>query len=67
MKLLCDCGFRHEVAPPVQDLIAGPGPHIKVTVEGRTWHVPRLWIAVHGLKGRELAELAVRHGWEPAP
>jgi len=33
------------------------GTYVKVTVEGRSWMVPRHYIALHGLKAVELPTL----------
>ncbi len=60
----CPCGRTHEVSAHVAALIRDLGPDQPVTVLGAgTWAVPRVWIAVHGLKANELPALAGLHGW----
>ena len=61
----CHCGQPLHYADPwarayVESLIAHLGPNIPVTVEGRTWAVPRHYIALHGLMGAEVAHLGFR-------
>lgn len=70
----CPCGSVHEF-PAVRRTIRGemePGvlarllarrPHVKATIPGGTWRVPRIWVAAHGLKADELPALAERYGW----
>lgn len=56
---LCFCGKPLHYSDPrnqalVQMLIDTVGPRLKVTVSGRTWLVPRHYIALHGIKAAEL-------------
>lgn len=56
---MCPCGRplhynNSETQATVELLIAALGPTIRVTVGGRTWAVPRHYIALHGLKAVEL-------------
>lgn len=58
----CHCGrplhySSPEIRADVERLIAELGPLINVTVGGRTWRVPRHYIALHGLLGAEVATL----------
>lgn len=48
----------------VSDLVDALGPDIEVVSEGRTWMVPRHYIALHGLKTGELPRSGFRlkHG-----
>ena len=50
----CACGrYLHYVDTGmrkyVEEQIANLGPNVKVTIEGRSWMVPRHYIALHGL------------------
>lgn len=56
---LCHCGLRLHYKDPVmrffvERLILLHGPMVRVTVEDRTWLVPRHYIALHGLKAQEI-------------
>jgi hypothetical protein len=58
----CPCGkplhySNPEVQAIVERLIAEHGESLLVTVGERSWMVPRHYIALHGLKAAELAEL----------
>lgn len=58
----CPCGRplhygSEQAQQAVEDIIAAKGPLIRVTVGGRTWTVPRHYIALHGLRGDEVASL----------
>lgn len=55
---LCACGrplhyTSDDVRGAVEALISLLGPNIRVVVAGRTYLVPRHYIALHGLKGWE--------------
>jgi hypothetical protein len=59
---LCHCGqplhyTSQRVAAWVGEEIRLLGPTVIVTVGGRSWRVPRHYIALHGLKGRDVAGL----------
>lgn len=59
---LCHCGKPlHYTDPLVADftrgLIAENGPTVKISVGGRVWEVQRHYIALHGIKAAELADL----------
>jgi len=59
---LCHCGrplhYNNPIAQAlVERLIKELGPLVSVTVEGRTWRVPRHYIALHGLRGSDVATL----------
>ena len=64
----CPCGTPHELTPVVAraygELTAGLSPTVAVTTPDGTFRVPRIFIAVHGLKADELPALAARYGWE---
>ena len=56
---MCACGKPlHYIDPVVQELVQNlvdkQGEDIRVTANGRTWLVPRHFIALHGIKAREL-------------
>jgi hypothetical protein len=58
----CHCGLPlHYSDPDVRDAvercIQEKGEFVTVTVCGRSWRVPRHYIALHGLKGAEVASL----------
>jgi hypothetical protein len=66
---LCPCGRPLHYANPiartmVEGVIAGLGPTVDVLVGERGWKVPRHYIALHGVHGRDLPALAEQHGWE---
>lgn len=48
----------------VEEQISRNGKTVPITVEGRTWNVPRHFIALHGLVAAELPELAVKYKFE---
>ena len=59
---LCFCGKPLHYSDPkyqrmTEELIADKGEDVVVSVDGRSWNVPRHYIALHGLKGREVASL----------
>lgn len=58
----CHCGEKLHYSNPddeadMKRIIAKRGEFITVTVNGRSWKVPRHYIALHGLKGYELPAL----------
>jgi hypothetical protein len=66
---MCACGKPlHYTTPHIQELVerlvADSGECVKVTVLGRTFLVPRHFIALHSLKGSDLPKLAVQYGFE---
>ena len=66
---LCPCGkplhyTDNGIQKWVEEMIAEHGPTTNVTVEGRTWKVPRHYIALHGLMAFDLPNLAKTHDWE---
>ncbi len=65
----CPCGDAHEPSAVVRDyvtrIIRERGRDVMVASPSGTWRVPRIYIAVHGLKADELPELAERYGFEP--
>lgn len=70
--LIAELGLCVRVTVPVEVPPIPPGSILgimavrtdELAVPARTWRVPRVWIAMHGLKARELPELAERHGWD---
>ena len=59
---MCHCGRPLHYADPVIEsmvryLISQLGEYIEMTVAGHTWLVQRHYIALHGVKGSELASL----------
>jgi hypothetical protein len=64
----CPCGEAHrfsteKIANSLRYFIKTLGPAVEVSMNGRCWKVPRLYIAAHGLKGSEIEPLAERYGW----
>lgn len=64
----CDCGeplhyLDLRAQRRVTALVAELGPTITVSVNGRSWAVPRHYIALHGLAAAELPVLAARFRW----
>ena len=56
---MCACGKPLHYSDPflqrmVQNLIDDLGENIQITVEGRTWLIPRHYLALHGLKAHEI-------------
>lgn len=69
MTLRCDCGLplhytNPEIRRQMERMVEQFGPCIEVTVAGRSWMVSRHYIALHGISGSELPELARKFGWE---
>lgn len=65
---LCGCGEPLHYPNPeaerlVRDLVAKHGVTVAVTTGDRAWHVPRHYIALHGLRAEELPDLAARYDW----
>ena len=50
----------------VQRAVERFGPTVSVATPAGTWHVPRHFYALHGVKIAELSRLACRHGWAKA-
>jgi hypothetical protein len=62
---MCHCGLPLHYASPINKefvdrLIATLGPEVRVTRDGRSWMVPRHYIALHGLAARDLPNLGFR-------
>jgi hypothetical protein len=58
----CHCGLPLHYSDPeterlVRRLIAERGEMLTITVEGRSWLVPRHYLALHGVKAWELPTL----------
>jgi hypothetical protein len=64
----CSCGDIHELPAEAREFwglfFDGLPPRVPVTAPGGTWLVPRIYIAVHGLKADDLPQLAAAHRWE---
>lgn len=68
----CPCGkpwhledWSPDVRAAVEALIARHGEAVRVTIEGRSWWVPRRCIAYHGITGQQL--LSGTSGFEERP
>jgi hypothetical protein len=60
--ILCHCGSplhytQQGLENYIQAMVDELGEMIRVTVDGRTWLVPRHYIALHGLRASEIATL----------
>jgi hypothetical protein len=66
----CPCGVVHEMAAEKKirfdQVTYGKDLALPVTISSGTWLVPRIYIACHGIKASELAEVAARYGFEQA-
>jgi hypothetical protein len=67
----CPCGEVHELSAAVraayEKATTGLPSSVPVETPAGTWLVPRIYIAVHGLKADELPALARRHGFAEHP
>jgi hypothetical protein len=68
--LACPCGADHSGSPgyaAVANLVFSLGEMIEVVVADCfadvRFRVPRIYIAMHGLRGSELVALAEQYGW----
>jgi hypothetical protein len=62
----CVCGDDHTGSfhwPVIKDIVNEYGETVSITLAGCTYTVPRVWIAMHGLKASELSDLAKKYGW----
>ena len=67
----CPCGRGLHYTNPAQQhavekLVDMYGTTVKVRTPDGAWHVPRHYIALHGLTATELPSLADRYGWSRA-
>jgi hypothetical protein len=67
----CPCGKRLHYSDPVieftiHELVARLGPTVPISANGRTYRVPRHYVALHGVKASDLPELAARYHFEEA-
>lgn len=65
--LACPCGQVHELSAKTrvayENVAMGLPPTVLVSVNGRAWQVPHIYMAAHGLRIDELPALAERFGW----
>lgn len=59
---LCHCGKPLHYTDPVvqmqvEELIEAKGEFIDIVINGDTWRVQRHYIALHGIKGSDVATL----------
>jgi hypothetical protein len=63
----CPCGAAHEFSADVrvalENITRGLPDTVLISVSGRAWLVPRMYLAAHGLKADDLPELAERYGF----
>ena len=62
MSTLCHCGRPLHYSSPgiqsdIEELVAAFGEHITVQLGRRKWLVPRHYIALHGLRAKDLPDL----------
>lgn len=65
----CPCGQPlHYSAPDVQAavelLVEKMGPDALITCDGRSWLISRHFIALHGVRGKDLPALAQQYGFK---
>lgn len=68
---LCSCGRPlHYTSPTIEavmrDYVRDLGPTIPVEVVEGTFLVPRHYVALHGIKAEDVAQLAAHYGWAEA-
>ena len=68
---MCACGQRLHYSDPakqklVEQIIRIAGPMVTITnsENGRSWRVPRHFIALHGIKMIEMPQVATKYGFE---
>lgn len=70
IAMRCPCGEEHDWRSKewefVRNVVEAKGATVKVTVAGEAWDVPRVYIAMHGLKAQALPVLAEKYGWRKA-
>jgi hypothetical protein len=63
----CPCGEIHELSAATRvaydNITAGLPETVVISAAGRAWLVPRIYLAVHGVKADELPEIAGRYGF----
>jgi hypothetical protein len=68
--LPCPCGQVHELSAKTrvayENVVGGLPPTVVITTRAGSWLVPRIFMAVHGLKASELPALAEQYGFESA-
>jgi hypothetical protein len=68
--LECPCGQVHELSARTRvayaNVTRGLPPDVVITTPAGSWRVPRIYIAVHGLKAEELPALAARYKFPAA-
>jgi len=70
MSARCHCGqplhySRADIQAAMEEMIQRLGSTMPVTVGGRTWMVPRHYIALHGLKAVEMPFLGFEEVNDP--
>lgn len=63
-RYACPCGRKHEAIGPVAQLIEDAGLTVKVVTPQGAWRVPRIYIAIHGLRASDMPMLARVYGWK---
>lgn len=68
MEKKCDCGqLLHYSSPEtryyVEEQIRRLGSTVRVSTQAGCWLVPRHYIALHGIKGYDVKELAIKYKW----
>jgi hypothetical protein len=69
---MCACGQPLHYSDPdtefmVRELVRDLGENVIITTSQGVFHVPRHYIALHGIKEQELPALAQKYGWRRVP
>jgi hypothetical protein len=70
MTRYCPCGrewhFTNKLAESmIEELVKAKGETVVMRLDdGRGWRVPRVWIALHGIKAKTLPKVAKERGFE---
>lgn len=68
MAVQCPCGKDHTDSRAWHNLVFFCGLYgelVDVPAEdGTVWLVPRVWLAMHGLRTPDLPDLAAKYGWK---
>lgn len=63
----CPCGGQHrlgaEIYAEYQRVVKDKPPTLRIQAGGDCWLVPRLYIALHGIKAADVPQLAARYDW----
>jgi hypothetical protein len=60
----CPCGRTHTLSGDAWESYQKQPPIRHLQAAGRTFAVPRIWVAAHGYQGPEIPALAIRYDWD---